>query len=456
MLAAAVDRARANFQQQPRLRGELLGELGRMQGRLGDGDESLRLLQEALALLEANAPAPDPSLNKVRAYVASAQLGAGEIERAQTLARLALRDCTAGIDCAKARYYAGVTLASVELRRGHALAAVALMRTGVVDSEAGFGSSHPETALGELGLAIFLRQAGELEEAGRALERADGISRHVKLRQADRIQLARTRAVLALDLGNYAQAHDLLQALVSTVPKGTDRAVLWRLQATVDLAQGRPALARGSAAQALASAAPASNGTERLFALQALARAMAMDGEPGAARQAMETVLAGLHEAGYADQALEILRARRFAAEIVLREGRVADALALLRPLAEAQERVRAGQDVEYAQTLELLGCAERDAGHPEAALAAHRRAAEIFIGKLPPAHPYLQRNALYQEAAAAATHPAAGAASRLTTDARAYADRFPADSLWRRSIERSEAMAGCPVGAGLGCGLVL
>lgn len=455
MLAGAVARARANFQQQPRLRGELLGELGRMRGRLGDGGESLRLLQEALALLETSAPATDPSLNKIRTYVASALLAAREIDRAEELARLALRDCIDGIDCAKARYYARVTLASVELRRGRSSSAVALMRAGVVDCEAGFGGDHPETALGLLGLAIFLRQAGELKEAAQALERADTIGRRVTLRQADRIQLARMRAVLALDLGRYALAGDLLDALVATVPDGADRAVLWRLRATVELALGRPTTARQMATRALSSAPNPPSGTERLFGLQALARALALDGDPLAGRQAMERVLAGLHEAGYADQALEVMRARRFAAEIVLREGRVADALALLRPLADEQQRVRAGQEVEYAQTLELLGCAERDSGHAERALGAHRQAAEIFNAMLPPAHPYLQRNALYREASAAATE-AGGAALRLEADARAYAERFPVDSVWRRAIARRGPMAGCAAGAGPACGLVL
>lgn len=456
MLAGAVVRARTSFQDQPRLRGEVLGELGRMTGRLGDADESLKLLREALALLAATAPDEDPSLNKVRTYVAAAALGAGEIDQAQTLARLALRNCRLGSDCAKARYYAEVTLATAELRRGHPAAAVALMRSGVADSEIGFGSRHPETALGLLGLALFLRQAGELEEAAQVLERADTLSRGLKLRQADRVQLARTRAVLAFDLGHYAQAHDLLQSLLAGGADPTDRAVLWRLQATVDLALGHPAQARQSAARALASASAPARGTEHLFALQALARALAMDGDAPAARQAMDTVQAGLRDAGYAEQALESLRARRFVAEIALREGRVENALALLRPLAEQQQRVRAGQEVEYAQTLELLGCAERDAGHVDSALDAHRRAAEILAAKLPPDHPYRLRNALYQEAAFATSHPTGAAVSSLATHARAYAEHFPPDSLWRRLVERGASAGGCAGGSAAGCGLVL
>ncbi len=446
MLAGAVARARANFPLQPRLRGELLGELGRMQGRLGDTDASLALLQEALALLQANAPAADPALNKVRAHAAAALVGTGDIERAEPLVRAVLRDCLDGVDCAKARYYAGVTLASIELRHGHAPAAVALMRTGVADATAAFGSAHSETALALLGLAIFLRQAGELQEAAQALQRAEAINRHVVLRRADRVELTRTRAVLALDLGDYAQAHALLHGLLADVPDAGGRAVLWRLLATVDLAQGEPAQARQSAAQALAAAPASGRGVEYLLALQAQARAQGMDGDAAAAGQAMQAVLAGLHDAGYADGALEILRARRFAAEIVLREGRSADALRLLRSLADEQERVRAGQEVEYAQTLELLGCAERDAGHLAAALAAHRRAAQILAARLPAGHPWRQRNAVYQ-------HAATAGAPALAAQAGAYAERFPPDSLWRRPVVQPRR---CPPETGPGCGLIL
>jgi tetratricopeptide (TPR) repeat protein len=395
-------------------------------------------------------------LNKTRAHVASAWVAEGEVGKAAELDQAVLRDCTTGGDCAKARYYAHTTLATVKLREGEAKAALWHMRQGVADSELGFGPRHAETALALLGLAVVLRQTGDLEAARSELDRANQISQQATLRRADRVRLARMRAVLGLDLGDYAQARSVLQTLLGQSNTARERALLWRLMATAELALGHAAAGREAAAQAIASGAAAGPGAESLFAHQAHARALALEGAWTQASDEMQAVVGGLHAAGFAAHSMEVMRARRLLAEIELREGHLERALALLRTLAEEQRRVQAGQEAEFAHTLDLLGCAEREAGQHASAARWHREAAQLLAKKLPADHPFRHRNTLYQEAAALNLSPSAETTAAFAQDASRYAGRFPGDSSWRRLIERSLSARECAGVAGVACGLVL
>lgn len=78
MVAAAVERARKQFVGQPRLQGELLAELGRMHGRLGDEQAARAVLAEAVGLLQWTAPAGDAALNKARAQLAAVRMDEGD------------------------------------------------------------------------------------------------------------------------------------------------------------------------------------------------------------------------------------------------------------------------------------------------------------------------------------------------------------------------------------------
>jgi serine/threonine-protein kinase len=399
MVAGAVQRARDSFAPQPRLRGELLAELGRMQQRLGEDNESDRVLQEALALLQANAPDGDASLNKARTYLAATQLRQGRVDAAATLASAALAACQRGNDCLKARYYANAVLCGVELRRGHVAQALQQMRDGVAHSELAFGPRHPETARALQALAVVARQASQFDLALQTIDRALAISQTQTLRLADRIEMLRTRAVLSFDLGDYVDAQRRLESLLPQAAVAGERALLWRLLANVHLALGHAAQARDAADEALRQVEPSEQDVERLFAHQAHARALALLGQTKAADEELRTVAAGLRDAGYSEQAMEVLRARRFLAEVQLRAGQLDTGLALLTAVRNDQARAMAGQEVEYAQTLDLLGCALQLTGDAKAGLAAHREAAGLLAARLHADHPLLQRNARLEQA---------------------------------------------------------
>ena len=429
MVAAAVRRARAQFAAEPRLQGELLAELGRMQGRLGDDEGSRALLAQAVALLQAAAPAGDGALHKARAYLAAARLDEGDPAGAAALATGVLGECGQGPDCAKARYYASTVMSRHELRQGRPDAALAHSDRAVAESAAAFGPRHAETALALMGRAVVARQAGRPADAAATLDQALEISRGQTLKLADRLAMQRTRAVLSMDLGAYDDAVARLDDALAQVSADGERRVLRRVLATVQLARGMAQPALDQADAALRDAPP---GVESLLARQARARALSLRGEGEAAARGIREVIDGLRAHGYAPASMEVLRARRYEAEIGLRHGPLAPGLALLEALARDQQAVQAGQEAEFAQTLDLLGATQREAGRPQDALALHAQAAQLLRARLPEGHPLLERNRLQQLAAQDAARPSPEARQAWQRQWEKYAALFPAQSRWR------------------------
>ena len=230
MLDGAVRRARRDFQTQPRLQGELLGELGRMYTRLGTTESAVPVLREALGLLEKNAPPHDPALNKVRAHLASALLRTSEeLAPIRALALQARSACNSpDVECAKARAYAGNVVAQLESFAGETQASLASMRRSVADTELGFGAADAETAMALMSLAIIARNSGQVVEAGAAMERAVNLAEGLHMRAADRTSIERTMAVLDYDLGHYDDARTRLIALIERTRNDAERALQLR------------------------------------------------------------------------------------------------------------------------------------------------------------------------------------------------------------------------------------
>jgi hypothetical protein len=209
MVDGAVARARRDFGDQPQLRGELLGELGRMSLRLGAPAQALPVLEESVAALERHADADDPALNKARAFLAQGLLqSGGDRIRIRELAERARAACDrADVECARARAYAGSILSQIAsaVDKEQALAD---MRRSTADTEFAFGPGHQETAMSYMSLAISARNAGQLVEAGEAMQRAVGIAQGLRLRAVDRIELERTMALIDHDLAAGARRAD--------------------------------------------------------------------------------------------------------------------------------------------------------------------------------------------------------------------------------------------------------
>lgn len=402
MVQTAVKRAETRFSAQPRMLGELLAELARMRVRLREsgateperepGPDPLVVLQRrAVSLLEHHAPAGDAALNKSRTYLADSLIKERQLDDADGLAREVLEACARGVGCAKARFYARNELSRIEMLHGHPAVALEHMGRAVTESEAGFGPHDSETSLALLAYATTARQAGQFELARASLDRALALSERLKLKRADRQAMHLMRAVVDMDMGRYAEAQGRLEsALSGGRMEDPLRFRFLRVLATVQLAQGAAGAALATADTVLASAP---DGLDATLARQARARARGMLGACAEATDDMTAALQGLRALGYAERSMEIMRARRFAAEIEWRACAPAQGRASMLLLAREQAALKGGQEIEFAQTLDLLGAAQLGRGETAAALQAHRQAGAELKERLPGSHPLRERN---------------------------------------------------------------
>ena len=449
MLDGAVRRARGDFGAQPQLQGELLGELGRMYNRLQEHDDAKRILVEAVDLLEKSAAPGDPALNKARTYLANVLLGEGETDRARQLAVEALSACTQdSVDCGKARAYAHGVLGKVELSAGDSAKSLLAIRASLKEMESAFGADDVETASAALSLAVAERNAGNLQEAGVAMERALAISAGKTMRDTDRIELQRTAAVLDLDLGRYESARARLETLVTQTRIPTEKALQYRMLANVLLEQGEPEAALRAAESAL-SLIESQSDPQKFYAHQSHARALALLGKIDAAIEEIDLVRAGLARIGQAEAAPSMLRARRFKAEILVRGGRAQDAREELEASLRLLSDTVSGQALEFGQTLDLLGCVQRELMATADATTLHGRAREQLTKQLPADHPFVVRNTLYTELSK-------NRREEFRRTSALYQQKLPPTSSWRRLIEAQATGERCAATSTAGCVFVL
>jgi tetratricopeptide (TPR) repeat protein len=215
----------------------------------------------------------------------------------------------------------------------------------------------------------------------------------LRLRAADRIAMERTMAVIDLDLGHYAAARDRLTPLVARTESAGERARQLRILANVYAELGDGEAALRSAEQAIAAIPPESSVDETSYAHQARARGLSLLGQPDAALQEIDAASRMLIDAGRSPDSFEMLRAKRLHAEFLVRAGRHADALPILRELRD-QHLHKESSPIETGLVLDLLGEAQLRSGDNEAARAACAAARNAFTRQLSDEHPYLIRNA--------------------------------------------------------------
>ncbi len=492
MLLAARERADTAFAGQPALRGDVLVQLGVVLRRFGEGDAALRALRDGHALLQAHANAGDPALARARAQLAMQLLESrpDEAQAAGELARRALHDCNArGVPCTKARAYAHWALLDLTRRQGDTAAALHHAQASIAESVAAWGALHPETVMSRLRLAVTLRNAGRLAEAGLALKPALDDAAGLRLRVGDRHLLLLWDAVIQADLGQHVQALEVLARLAADESASPLHATALRMQAQSQLALGRWTLARQQADAALQVAQAGGSVNERALSLQARARAAAALGEHGQAQadlRAMTALQAGM---GLPENGVERLRARRVAAELALRAGDDDTAAALLGPLVAAhlqpgtvklasppgmppgappgpspgtEPGTKPGTirgtapdpaatviaPVDLAQALHLQATIARRRGDLPAAAQLLDRAAALLAAALPAAHPLRRRQAveaLLVSALAAGPGGDADARTALDGAVRDYIAMLPADAGLRSELQ---SLAGNPAAA--------
>lgn len=396
MLDGAVARARQEFAAQPQLQGELLSELGRMYTRFDADAVAVPVLEESVRVLEAHAPADDPTLNKTRVFLAGALLlTRDDNARVDSLARTARAGCTDDtVECRKARGYASNLLSQLAASSGDQATALAEMRRCAEEIAGGFGSHHEETAMALVNLATMARNAGEFSEAGVAVDQALRAAQGLRLRLADRVLLERTMAIIDHDLGRFEAARDRLLALLPLVDSAPERALLSRMLANVYAELGDGAAALRSADSALTLTGE--GGAELPYAHQARARALALLGSPTEGLREIDTAINVFLANGRARESFEVLRAQRFRAQFLLMND-AAGALQALRLLKTRHEAATVPA-VETGLMLELLGEAESRAGDTAAARVTLEEARRSLAAQLKGEHPFLVRNAALRD----------------------------------------------------------
>jgi len=277
--------------------------------------------------------------------------------------------------------------------------ALAEMRRAAADTQFAFGVQNPETAMTWMSVAIMARNAGHLADADQAMQRAVRAADGLRLRAADRAELERTMALIDYDLGRYGAARDRLLGLASQALSASERALQLRILGNTYVELGDASHALQTAAAAVGAAGQDEKSAGLAFARQVQARALALSGQNGAALVQIDAVIAGLQVAGRSPASVEVARARRQRAEILLNLGRDTEGLETLRELAARLAAVP-GSPVERGLTLDLLGVAERRAGHFDAGRAANLAARSALLEQLPEQHPYLIRNAALRNGA--------------------------------------------------------
>ena len=445
----AVLRARERFGSQPQLLGEVLGEIGRTYTRINERASSEQTLREALQLLTATAPADDQALNKARAHLSSIAENRSDFTRARELATLARDSCTRhDEDCTKARAYANTVLSRVYSHDGNPAQSLGAMRQSVRDFSEAFGESDPDTGIAWSNLAMLARNYGILQEASAAMQRATAIANGQVLRTSDRRLILRSSATIELDLGHYAAARVQLAELLDTSTSADDRTTLLRLLAQVAQEQGLPSEALDLAQQAAAANTRQSN-MEFFFAVLAQARASALLGQHDQARLGMQTVLSRLTDLGLKPDSSTMLRVRRATAEVQLRIGDVEQALLELDTLIARLRALPWSADIELGQALDLKGCALRSLGRHAEATAAHELARVHLQKQLASDHPFLLRNTLYQEAAA-------GRWERFQSQAQQLGKTLVPNSIWKKLLDAAGTSLECRSGSSRPCVIVL
>jgi tetratricopeptide (TPR) repeat protein len=434
MLDSAAERARRQLHHDPAVLGRVLSIIGHMYDRLGRVADAQPTLEEALKLLQGALRADHPVLAIAATRVAM-RLAADRLDapRVQRLADQALTGCAPrGVDprlCDKAHAYAHAALQLLALQRGDMKAALERGQAHLTALERGFGAVHAETVMGHVRMATVARNAGDLARAAAAIAQAHGMASKLpegaELKRADARELDLIRGLVESDSGRYEVAQASFRQLLSGAPSSAQRARVQRLLAQALALPGLASAAIEAAEAAVAAAADAQLPIETAFAQGWRARAASLLARHDEARRDIALSQRLLASLGLPQEGLERQRARRLAAEVDLRAGQVAQALAALRELVAEQQTLAARlPPTERAQALDLLGHALRVSGQPALAAQEHARAAVLWQA-LPPDHPLRLRHALY---AAWASGPAATAAQTM----KRFQAALPAGSVWQ------------------------
>jgi len=363
----------------------LLAEVARPLGLLLNQSGDMALAAEALALAHAQLQGRSEAGRSVAFELANARSRLGQTEAARALLTRLVPASPAQDDAVALSALAHLGEMALEAGRlNEAQALLARAERGVRER---FGSRHERYRRVADALASLARAQGHWDDARRWLQALVAASEG-----AGRLIGAQARmavATMEVELGRHATAVPLLRASVQELtevlgPSDLNTVYTRTWLATALFHHGLRDEAGREAEAALAGARRSGDATAAANVGLVAARQQLRRGEAAAAEARLRPLMAELQAAGGAGAD----RARALLGEAALRQGRLAEATALLTQ-AEAAQRERLGpKDADRWPTLALLGLAHAAAGRAAPARAAWQEALALAEAGLPPGHP--------------------------------------------------------------------
>jgi tetratricopeptide (TPR) repeat protein len=214
MVDRGVDRAAQVYARDPRAQADILVKLASVYQRLSHTPRSVRPLQQAIRLLEAQGRPADPTLHEAKAYLANDFLIRGDEQTARSIWRQVLAECDGNDEQSwQVRGYAHYSLScdpDLDVGRAREHVEQALHAYSL-----GFGAINEATYQPLERLAQLAVEAGDVTAAESALDRMDVLARHIPQKTLELERAETVRAEVDAALGRYRTAHERLSRLLA-------------------------------------------------------------------------------------------------------------------------------------------------------------------------------------------------------------------------------------------------
>jgi eukaryotic-like serine/threonine-protein kinase len=438
LLDAGVARAREDYVEKPLVRGEMLAELARVYLRIGESETGENLLKEAIALIEKNAPADEPSLHIARSHLGGQLMGSGDREPADAMLKSVLAGCTRETTaCVGAKGNAHLQLTadpiiSYEKKLAHARSAIEMF-------EKSFGPNSSNTWMALITSADLERSLGNFALATQQLDLVGEYFLRHRARAQERYLFGTVQSKLAADKGEYANASKIIDRMLAELPPQQQteaRLYLHVFAANLANYQGLNKLAIAHADAAKLAARDTNAPVSEAYGLFAESRSHRAQSEYDLAEDRLQKAFSVLTKAGYSEKSEFWLDGIRLHAEVNARRGNLKSAREQLENTLASFRASYPTQFMDQAHVLDSLGAVSLAMGNATLAKTHHDEEAKLLDARLPIDHPLRLRAALQRERAAAAVSQGETHQKRVVEIAMQLKSKLPPESTYAPILE--------------------
>jgi eukaryotic-like serine/threonine-protein kinase len=407
LLDAGVERARFDYRAKPLMQGEMIAELAPVYMRIGERETGERLFKEAIALIEQNAPADEPSLHMARAHLGGRLLGSNH-ELATSMLNTVLTGCTrnaAACERAKATAHLYLTNDGVltdDLRLEHARASLTLFNKSL-------GSESEDRLQSLIAAADLERLNGNFKIAKLMLNDAELYFTQHRAKTNERTLFGRSKMKLAFDQGAYKEAGELADAMLAALQNSkqiNSLLLLHDYRAHIANYEGLTKTALEHSNAVRKTTITSSQAIFLVYALRYEARAFTMSGEHARATKTVGSAFDLLRQAAYQESSTAWLDITRADAEIHARKGDLAQAQKTLQEILSKLRTVHPGEFRDQINVLDMLGAVSLAMGNIAFASSCHRDEILLLEKYFSSDHPWRLRAELHALRAAIKSEP--------------------------------------------------